>query len=526
MPNTLIQHLHASQTGGEAIASGGYGCVFSPAIKCQGDVVKVRDVDQPAGVSKLVEKSDLKDEIQVALEMYKTVKVIPNYSNYFLFPISHCSPGPVRLDDLIGFDAKCRKFSSSSVYNPVRVGPDTYQFPNDTRIINAPHGGEELQALIRANRNNSAYVAFTLASLAELLVKAVGPMNALGVFHNDMKGENLMVGRDGHLRIIDWGLGGKASGSAIPSFVKGRPFQFNLPFSILLFDGAFPKNQCNAPLIETVSSFVTSTMGIPLCFDTRTEGSDLEGPSHYKYVVGSFVPALFECGSGAGANLASTKDLVARQTFTYVFLDYLLTIAKKFTKGSKLDLARYFHDVYKRNADVWGLVTTVITFLKPISNQSNTLFGADSDRIRELVVKYLFSSTYAAQPIPIRELAGDMMNIASSIVKRLGKTKVARALPPPYAARLMAILSTKQPSPQPKAKAEAKAKVSPKPKPKPKASPKSRGSKEGRCPAGHFRFLGACRTSSGRAVKTRSSGKKRCPNGTRRNRKTGECEPK
>lgn len=44
--------------------------------------------------------------------------------------------------------------------------------------------------------------------ISTLLIHAVGPMNRLGVIHNDLKSENVMIDRNNNVRIIDWGLAG------------------------------------------------------------------------------------------------------------------------------------------------------------------------------------------------------------------------------------------------------------------------------------------------------------------------------
>ena len=38
------------------------------------------------------------------------------------------------------------------------------------------------------------------------LVKAINHCHALGVVHRDIKPENIMIGKDGELKLIDFGL--------------------------------------------------------------------------------------------------------------------------------------------------------------------------------------------------------------------------------------------------------------------------------------------------------------------------------
>lgn len=507
-----------TQLGGEAIASGGYGCVFAPAIPCEGSVVKLTDNQRPAGVSKLIESSDLAEEVKVAMEVYKKVKEIPNHNDYFLFPTDYCSPAAVPRKELMGFDGKCAKFASNRWVAPSRDADGLYRFPSTARILNAPHGGDELHALVKRKGDSAPFLAFTLAAVADLLTNAIGPMNDRNVTHNDIKGENMMLGEDGHVRIIDWGLGGVANGTGVPSFVKHREFQFNTPFSSILFDRDLPRMSCEAPTVETVSAFVSATNGIPLCEDLQSSG----GPSHYKYVLGAFVPALFQCGPGPRA------ALVARQTFAYMFIDYLTKIIKKYNIKGRFNPGAYYRETYIHNADVWGAITVFISFLRA---SGGTVTESDKSRIRKLVITYMFGSEYAASPIPIPQLAKEMTEIATSIVKRVGKQRLSLSLPPNLVKRLGVLLAKKR-APKTKDAATRKAKEPAKTQKVTKAQAKAQaqGRAEPECPAGRFHFLGKCRTSSGRSDsqtrKSPAAHRKRCPNGTRRNKSTGDCEPK
>jgi hypothetical protein len=64
--------------GGSALASGGFGCVFSPSLKCEG---KKRDKNK---ISKLmIEKYAYKEYDEIKLIRLK-LKTIKNYEDFFL----------------------------------------------------------------------------------------------------------------------------------------------------------------------------------------------------------------------------------------------------------------------------------------------------------------------------------------------------------------------------------------------------------------------------------------------------------
>ncbi len=77
-----------SRKGGDVIGSGGFGCVFRPALKCSKK--KQRKTNM---VSKLMTKKHAKKEFSTIKEIKKRVKTIPQYSDYFLvYNISKCEP--------------------------------------------------------------------------------------------------------------------------------------------------------------------------------------------------------------------------------------------------------------------------------------------------------------------------------------------------------------------------------------------------------------------------------------------------
>ena len=99
-------HKNKSKKGGNVIGSGGFGCVFRPALKCSKK--KQRKTNM---VSKLMTKKHAKKEFSTIKEIKKRVKTIPQYSDYFLvYNISKCEPSKLTKSDLSNFDEKCKIF--------------------------------------------------------------------------------------------------------------------------------------------------------------------------------------------------------------------------------------------------------------------------------------------------------------------------------------------------------------------------------------------------------------------------------
>jgi hypothetical protein len=85
--------------GGRVIGSGGYGCVFEPALKCKD---QERSDSQ---ISKLMLSKNAKTEYKDIVKFLPYLKKIPNYQKYFLLEdITICEPDYLTDEDLYKFD--------------------------------------------------------------------------------------------------------------------------------------------------------------------------------------------------------------------------------------------------------------------------------------------------------------------------------------------------------------------------------------------------------------------------------------
>ena len=92
------------QKGGKIIASGGFGCIFKPALKCEN--TETKDANK---ISKLMTIKHATDEYNQIQKFKYILNVIPNYSNYFLLDnFTICKPNKLTKDDLSNFTKKCK----------------------------------------------------------------------------------------------------------------------------------------------------------------------------------------------------------------------------------------------------------------------------------------------------------------------------------------------------------------------------------------------------------------------------------
>ena len=191
----------------------------------------------------------------------------------------------------------------------------------------------------------------------------------------------------------------------------------------------------------------------------------------------------------------------------YIVTDNLITIARAFSKATPeghivFDEESYARNVYLNNADIWGALSALLPFARIIGGGSHSQKA--SGMLRGLMTKYMYSSQYAAKAIPSDQLISDLRDVAIMMLQVNGVENV---------------------------KAFAKA----------IRHPNGDGIREknflyflkhGKIEPAKFN------NTSGRTPISKSTGKKktkvhstritreRCPKGTRRNKKTGKCEPR
>ena len=479
--------------GGAAIASGGYGCVFSPPLPCEKGTISKMTSFKGKTVSKLMDQYDAKEEIDSVKSVYNALKTLPRVNDYFLFPVEMCKPSYATESDLEGFSNKCRKF-----YNNARIAPNNRgNFPEAARIINMPHGGFELHNLLKEYRGSGSLAAYMFLSIADLIQNAIVPMNKRGVYHCDLKGENMMVDGFGTIRIIDWGLGGvfkKNKSQKIPEFIKNRPFQFNLPFSGLIFNERLRTNRCYADKIYTLEG--APEWMIPELVKTYLNDLKLQDQSHYAYVRDSIAPVLFTCDKHSRSN----------EILTYTVTDYLVEAFTSFTKENKgvyrFDQDKYCETVYLKNIDIWGALISLLPYLESARRSSGAvaLTDAEAAALRMILVKYLYSSTFATKAIPVPELVEDLRNMAMVIINRKGPLYIRNQLQswgPSFTHLFNALVPLKK-----QLQVEQKD-----------------------IPVEVTKTIKPAGKTTKRTSKGPTKRAKRCPNGTRRNKKTGECEP-
>lgn len=395
--------------GGKAINSGGYGCIFKPALKCDDNHARSN------GISKLMTKHHASIEYDIIERFIKVIKRIPNYRDYFLVDdTSLCVPDKLTKSDLTHFNRTCSSLVKDNV-----TSSNINKKLASLNVLNLPDAGIDFDHFILTLPLSSNNMQNINEHMIDLLEHAVVPMNKLHILHMDLKGSNLMIdSSEKTFKIIDWGLADIYDGINIPIVATNRPIQYNAPFSSILFNDDF---------YTIYSEFLQREPDIL----NRSDQNDKElnqfiinyyfywktnrGEGHHVYIQ-SVMRSIY----AGKLNKYITIDDLPKLTDYFFYnsiLNYIAPILRKYTQDNKFNATLYFKEVYSKNVDIWGVLISYEPLLRIIDMQAdispynkNAMFAFISD----LITQFLFNDS--AEPIDVNSVIDYIKNFNNLLV--------------------------------------------------------------------------------------------------------------
>ena len=185
----------STRKAGAIIGTGGYGCVFSPPLPCEGESRPGNDV-----VSKLLYKVEAMKEMKEIEKAKKVLSRIPDANKYFsVMDVKKCQLGELTEDDIKG--KTCDAIDVYHVKNQMRDAG----YDNTVALLQQKNLGMPFDQYVLKEVKSGQQMSDLLTNMKELLMKGIVPMNNLGVYHEDLKADNILV-QNGQPTIIDWGL--------------------------------------------------------------------------------------------------------------------------------------------------------------------------------------------------------------------------------------------------------------------------------------------------------------------------------
>lgn len=426
-----------NKLGGKALSSGGYGCVFFPALKCKND----SNEDKNKYVSKLMFKKYAMEEYNLIKSISMKLKKVPNYENYYLLKnIKLCKPEPLTDADLKNFESICSALSKKDLHvNNVNNNL------NELLILKMPNGGKTIDNYIKQTvDNDNSLVNFKEINtkLINLLFNGIIPMNNQNVYHCDIKGSNVLVDSDNLIpRLIDWGLSTQYKphdSNEIPEEWKNYAIQFNTPFASAFLASDFMnfftnykdvnENNMLEFIYEYVKSYVSQQRHYKtikdivymLYFDNITN-DDIE---YYELVTEKKVN---------NKNDEDTRrDILSEKTLKIVS-DYLYEITIKYDiiKNNMImerNITNYINDNYIYIVDIWGFMMCYLDIMEMLFTNYDNLNNKEMELfnlIRQIYIKYLYNN--GVVEISYENLKEDLLNMNNYFISNVSPSNTSIA---------------------------------------------------------------------------------------------------
>lgn len=396
--------------GGKVIASGGYGCVFNPALKCEGSSKR-----ESNKISKLMTERHATQEYEEINKIKDKLDSIKNYKDYFLiYDSTLCRPAKLTASDLMSFSEKCTALPKDDI-----TKTNINSKLNEVISLNLPNGGLPVDDYIYSNGGYDKLYKTHMA-LLKLFKKGIIPMNNNNIYHSDIKDSNVLIDdSDEELkaRLIDWGLSVEYTPGITTKFPKNwrnRPLQFNVPFSVVIFTDKF---------YEKYSEYLKNGGKIeeaelrPFVIDYLNEWIKERGAGHYKF-INEIIFLLFS-NTLSSISEASKPGVIETEITMPFIIEYIIDVLLHFTKfkqDGSLNLREYLNDVYIKIVDVWGFIMCYYPFLEMLSNNYFSLNEHELKIFKQLQFifnEYLYTPRH--EPINLDELLAEFKTFGNLI---------------------------------------------------------------------------------------------------------------
>lgn len=400
-----------NRKGGKVIASGGYGCVFDPSLKCEGNSKRDKN-----SISKLMTNKHANQEYEEINSIKTKLDSIPNYQDYFLVSGAKlCKPAKLTVSDLVAYGDKCTALPKDDI-----TKANINKKLDEVLSLNMPNGGVPVDDYLY-NEGTYQKMYNVHINLVNLLKNGIMHMNKKNIYHSDIKDSNVLVddftGHELKTRLIDWGLTveyNKGSDETFPKNWRNRPLQFNVPFSVVIFTDKFYEDYSKyleeGGKIEKLALY-------PFVLNYLNEWMKERGAGHYKFINQIMLMLYNESLESVSEKDKPTvvETEITIPTIVYYICDVLIHYTK-YKKDGSLNLREYLDDVYTKIVDIWGFINVYYPILEMLSNNYLKLKENEMKIFKQLQFIY---SAYMYEPrheaIDMNELFKDLKILGNLI---------------------------------------------------------------------------------------------------------------
>ena len=392
--------------GGKIIASGGFGCVFSPSLLCKNSKTKKRKTNT---ISKVMKSKYIYDEYNEIKQMLHHLKHINNYKNYFLiYNINTCKPKKFTKKDLKNFNNICTALPKDKITkNNINTKLD------ELMILNMPYGGIPIDDFIIKKKSMHAIKKLN-NQLIKLLINGIIKMNNKHVFHNDIKDSNILIqvkNKKIYTRLIDWGLATyylPYKNTPLPLVWKDRPFQYNSPFSNIIFS------------VEFIKHFT----------DFNINEKDITRDLLYDFINRYVYYWIKERGEGHIKLIFKIISIITDESPEYIICNYITDVVMYIHLKDKthINIRHYLDSIYIHNVDKWGFVSSYYPILMLYYTNKDILSPVQNKCFDILKTLFFYIYTTSVHKIDTTIIVNELKKLTGYIDSQLKGNKYTKGL--------------------------------------------------------------------------------------------------
>lgn len=274
-----------------------------------------------------------------------------------------------------------------------------------------PNGGLPIDEFLLKHNSYKNIVKLN-NTLIKLLNNGIILMNQHNIYHCDIKDSNILIDSSSNLkaRLIDWGLSTEYVANInypFPKTWRNRPFQFNLPFSIVIFSDLF---------FEKYSKYLNEGGKIdfnslkPFIIEYINLWLKERGSGHYSYI--NHIMFMLFSNEFDDMNKDDKEKLIKNDiTLPYIY-NYIIQVLIHFTyfkEDKTINLRKYLDSVFIKIVDIYGFIISYLPIFEALFENYNKLNETELklfENMKVLFIKYLFSPRI--EPINILELVNEL----------------------------------------------------------------------------------------------------------------------
>jgi serine/threonine protein kinase len=412
--------------GGAPFVQGGFGCIFSPALRCK-DTERTSNShydndNRDKFVSKLIETKYAKREYDYVVKIKKKLEHLPEDIKRYLSidDFTICDPAPLTKSDTTNIESVCDTILSYVSDSKTKL-PITAQNINNNldkfKIINMPKLGESLHAYIKNTKLSTKELIFLNNIIIKFVSVVIPSMNRTGVIHGDLKSANILFSNNIHIPVlIDWGLSYLVPPSeSVPEDLFGLDMQYQHPFSTILFSKNLLQEYEDFLVILKKQEKHIDKESLRIFATAQYSNFKNDYSKIHKYLASVFICAYKEDFLRmVKGNVLFIDDTITDDIYTNYVINYIVDVLFEYTNHNTnvLNLGKYFKRVYMYNVDIWGMVSIYYELIKkPIDNYalSSKEYKIYIQMLMNVLVKNIFENS--TKVINIGKLIHDIKKV-------------------------------------------------------------------------------------------------------------------